>query len=84
MICKRLHARREGEAPHWAFGRLTVGAPADLVLIDPDLPYVLDKRRLKSRSKNSPFDEARLQGAAVLTLVGGRIVHAADDLAAAA
>jgi dihydroorotase len=65
-------------------GRLTVGAPADLVLIDPDLPYVLDKRRLKSRTKNSPFDEARLQGAAVLTLVGGRIVHAADDLAAAA
>ena len=65
-------------------GRLAVGAPADLVLIDPDLPYVLDKRRLKSRSKNSPFDEARLQGAAVLTLAGGRIVHAVDDLAAAA
>ncbi len=65
-------------------GRLAVGAPADLVLIDPDLPYVLDKRRLKSRSKNSPFDEARLQGAAVLTLVDGRIVHAIDDLAAAA
>ncbi len=65
-------------------GRLAKGAPADLVLIDPDLPYVVDKRRLKSRSKNSPFDEARLQGGAVLTVVGGRIVHAADDLAAAA
>ncbi|GJE40657.1 dihydroorotase [Methylobacterium persicinum] len=65
-------------------GRLAVGAPADLVLIDPDLPYILDKRRLKSRSKNSPFDEARLQGAAVLTMVGGRIVHAIDDLADAA
>jgi dihydroorotase len=65
-------------------GRLAAGAPADLVLIDPDLPYVLDKRRLKSRSKNSPFDEARLQGAAVLTVVGGRIVHAIDDLAAVA
>ncbi|MFC6790169.1 dihydroorotase [Methylobacterium komagatae] len=65
-------------------GRLAVGAPADLVLIDPDLPYVVDKRRLKSRSKNSPFDSARLQGAAVLTMVGGRVVHAVDDLAAAA
>jgi dihydroorotase len=65
-------------------GRLAAGAPADLALIDPDLPYVLDKRRLKSKSKNSPFDEARLQGAAVLTLVGGRIAHAAEDLAAAA
>ncbi|CAO4150975.1 dihydroorotase [Methylorubrum aminovorans] len=65
-------------------GRLERGAPADLVLIDPDLPYVLDKRQLKSRSKNSPFDEARLQGAAVLTLVGGRIVHRSDLSAIAA
>ncbi len=65
-------------------GRLAPGAPADLVLIDPDLPYVLDKRQLKSRSKNSPFDEARLQGAAVLTLVGGRIVHRSDLSAVAA
>ena len=65
-------------------GRLAPGAPADLVLIDPDLPYVLDKRQLKSRSKNSPFDEARLQGAAVLTLVGGRIVHRSDLFAIAA
>lgn len=60
-----------------AAGRLATGAPADLVLIDPDLPYVLDKRTLKSRSKNSPFDEARLQGAAVLTMVAGRIVFRA-------
>ncbi|CAO4175094.1 dihydroorotase [Methylorubrum aminovorans] len=65
-------------------GRLERGAPADFVLIDPDLPYVLDKRQLKSRSKNSPFDEARLQGAAVLTLVGGRIVHRSDLSAIAA
>lgn len=65
-------------------GRLEKGAPADLVLIDPDLPYLLDKRQLKSRSKNSPFDEARLQGAAVLTLVGGRVVHRSDLSALAA
>ena len=37
-------------------------------------PYVLDKRELRSRSKNTPFDEARLQGRVLLTLVGGRIV----------
>ncbi|WP_026596970.1 dihydroorotase [Methylobacterium sp. 77] len=64
-------------------GRLAVGAPADLVLIDPDLPYVLDKRTLKSRSKNSPFDEARLQGAALITLVGGKVVFRAAQGAAA-
>ncbi|GJD57884.1 dihydroorotase [Methylobacterium dankookense] len=65
-------------------GRLARGAPADLVLIDPDLPYVLDKRALKSRSKNSPFDEARLQGAALLTLVGGKVVHRVPEIAVAA
>ncbi|MCE4223484.1 dihydroorotase [Methylobacterium sp. C25] len=65
-------------------GQLTPGAPADLVLIDTDVPYVIDKRQLKSRSKNSPFDEARLQGAAMMTLVGGRIVHRSDLFAGAA
>jgi dihydroorotase len=55
-------------------GRLTRGAPADLILVDIDAPYVLDKRDLRSRSKNSPFDEARLQGRVLKTFVGGRIV----------
>ena len=56
-------------------GRLAVGAPADLVLVDPDRPYVLDKRQLRSRSKNSPFDESRLEGVVLATYVGGRLVH---------
>jgi dihydroorotase len=56
-------------------GRLARGAPADLILFDPDAPYVLDKQDLRSRSKNTPFDEARLQGRVLLTLAGGRIVY---------
>ncbi len=56
-------------------GRLAPGAPADLILFDPDAPYVLDKANLRSRSKNTPYDEARLQGRVLLTLVGGRIVY---------
>jgi dihydroorotase len=55
-------------------GRLQRGAPADLILFDPDLPYVLDKRLLRSRSKNTPFDEARLEGQVTVTMVAGRIV----------
>ena len=56
-------------------GRLRPGAPADLILVDADEPYVLDKRSLRSRSKNSPFDEARLQGRVIATFVAGRRVH---------
>jgi dihydroorotase len=56
-------------------GRLAAGAPADLILVDVDAPYVLDKRALRSLSKNSPFDEARLEGKVLATFVGGRCVH---------
>jgi dihydroorotase len=56
-------------------GRLRKGAPADLILFDPEEPYVLDKRRLRSRSKNTPFDEARLEGQVTITMVAGRIVR---------
>jgi dihydroorotase len=44
-------------------------------VFDPDEPYVLDKKDLRSRSKNSPFDEARLQGRVLLTMVGGKVVY---------
>jgi dihydroorotase len=64
-------------------GRLVRGAPADLVLFDPDEPYVLDKQDLRSRSKNSPFDEARMQGRVRLTVVGGKIVYDRNEGAAA-
>lgn len=56
-------------------GKLAVGAPADLVLFDPEAPFVVDKRKLKSRAKNSPFDEARLEGIVAATFVGGRVVY---------
>ena len=58
-------------------GRLKRGAPADLIRFDPDEPYVLNKDDLKSRCKNTPFDEARLQGVVKTTMVGGEIVHGA-------
>jgi dihydroorotase len=62
-------------------GRLQKGAPADLVLFDPDAPFVLDKRQLRSRSKNTPFDEARLEGQVTITMVAGRIVFDRRDAA---
>ena len=52
-------------------GRLKIGAPADLIRFDPHEPYVLDPARLNSRCRNTPFDEARMEGVVKLTLVGG-------------
>ncbi len=52
-------------------GRLSVGAPADLVWFDPDAPFVLDRATLKSKSRNTPFDGARLQDKVLGTWVNG-------------
>jgi dihydroorotase len=55
-------------------GRLIPGAPADLILFDPHIPYLLDRHGLRSKSKNTPFDEQRMQGRVLMTLVGGKVV----------
>ncbi|MBP7000572.1 dihydroorotase [Amaricoccus sp.] len=59
-------------------GRLAAGAPADLVLFDPDAPFVLDRATLRSKSKNTPFDLARMQGRVLRTWVAGREVFARE------
>ncbi|MBK1635576.1 dihydroorotase [Rhodovulum adriaticum] len=53
-------------------GRLATGAPADLVLFDPDAPFVLDRFTLRSKSLNTPFDGARMQGRVLGTWVAGK------------
>jgi dihydroorotase len=56
-------------------GTLRAGSPADLIVIDADIPWVLDPADLKSQCKNTPFDEARFSGRVVRTIVGGRTVY---------
>ena len=56
-------------------GTLAKGAPADLVLCDLAAPIVIDADKLRSKSKNSPFDGRRLQGEIRMTLVDGRVVY---------
>lgn len=55
-------------------GRLAKGAPADLVRFDPEEPWVVDAAKLRSRSRNTPFEAARLFGRVKLTMVAGKVV----------
>ncbi|NIJ40035.1 dihydroorotase [Parvibaculum indicum] len=62
-------------------GRLAAGLPADLILIDTDMPWQLKPEALKSVSKNTPFEDRRFQGRVLRTIVGGRMVfvHGEED-----
>ncbi len=57
-------------------GRMRAGCPADLVWFDPDAPFQLNRSKLQSKSKNTPFDGARMQGVVLGTWVGGELVGA--------
>ncbi len=55
-------------------GRLAPGAPADLAVIDLDGPWIVSEDGIRSRSKNTCFEGARLQGQVLQTMVAGRTV----------
>jgi dihydroorotase len=55
-------------------GRLAVGAPADLVLFDPDLDWQICPDDFLSKSKNAPFDDRPVRGRVQLTMVDGRAI----------
>lgn len=59
-------------------GRLNVGAPADLVVFDANAPFVMDRTRLRSKSRNTPFDGQRMQGKVLATYVNGVKVFERD------
>jgi dihydroorotase len=59
-------------------GRVQKGAPADVICFDMDEPFVLDPTQLRSRSKNTPFDGARLQGRVKMSCVAGQIIFGSD------
>jgi dihydroorotase-like cyclic amidohydrolase len=51
------------------------GAPADFVIVDPQLSWTVEDSALRSRSKNSPYEHRTLEGHAVETVVAGRTVY---------
>ncbi|MEX0851661.1 MAG: dihydroorotase [Bauldia sp.] len=71
----RALATRPAELLGLEVGRLAPGAPADLIVVDPDAPWICKAESLRSRSKNTPFEDARFQGLVLRTLVAGRTVY---------
>ncbi len=61
-------------------GRLSVGAPADLLLFDLKSPFTLDRHRLLSKSRNTPFDGQMLQGQVLRTFLNGQEIYRAAPL----
>lgn len=56
-------------------GSLAAGAPADITILAPDLPVTVDKNKLRSKSKNTPYHGWKFRGGVAATIVGGRTVY---------
>ncbi len=58
-----------------AAGSLKPGSTADIAIVDMNEPWLVSEKDLRSRSKNTPFENARLQGRVIKTMVAGAIVY---------
>lgn len=74
MTVLRALTSRPAEILGLASGRLAIGAPADLVVFDPDFPWVVAEKDIVSRSRNTAFEGGRMTGAVMHTLVAGKRV----------
>jgi len=61
-------------------GSLSEGAAADITVLAPDLPVRIEAAKLRSRSKNTPFDGWQLRGGVAATIVGGRVVFQNEEI----
>jgi dihydroorotase len=61
-------------------GTLKVGSPADVTLIDPEAEWTIDAGKIRSKSRNTPFDGWPVRGRAAATIVGGEIRHRAEPV----
>lgn len=62
-------------------GTLRKNAWGDVTILDPEFHWTFDVSRSRSKSRNTPFDGKRMRGAAVATIVGGRVVYLHPEFA---
>ncbi|MHC4949159.1 MAG: amidohydrolase family protein, partial [Planctomycetota bacterium] len=70
-----IHPARVVGLDRVGLGRLAVGGPGDVTVIDPALPWTIDVAAFVSTGRNCPFDGLEVTGRAVATIVGGRLRH---------
>lgn len=58
-------------------GTLAPGTPADVTVIDPARRWTVDPGLFRSKGRNTPYAGMTLQGQAIVTIVGGRVIHRA-------
>lgn len=75
-LCSTNPARIFGFADRGSFA---AGAQADVTILDPACEWTFDVSKSKSKSRNTPFNGRRMTGAAVATIVGGRLVYLNPD-----
>ena len=61
-------------------GSLTVGAPADITIFDPDLEWRVDANDFASKGKNTPLEGSRLKGKVMATISQGKLVYKDDSI----
>ena len=61
-------------------GTLAEGAPADVSILAPDLTVTVSAAKMRSKSRNTPFDGWTLRGGVAATIVGGRVVFVNEDV----
>jgi dihydroorotase len=60
-------------------GKLAPGAPADLLIFDPDKPWRIDEDNFHSKAKNTPYHDRPVQGRPWRTIVDGKVVYSDPD-----
>ncbi len=63
-------------------GSLSLGAPADITIIDPDAEWTVDPRDFASKGKNTPLTGMTLRGRIAVTIFGGKVVHQLQGVSA--
>ena len=60
-------------------GRLEIGLPADITVIDPQMTWTIDPDEFASKGRNTPFTGVEVTGRATMTIVAGTISHQLDQ-----